>query len=394
MSAPTTPFYPFTHDDGLALIEAVKALGVGDYDFSDPKNIVAAIRSGNVDKVPNGTVFKRTHAVYGDIYFVVRARNQHKVFGEPNRPTVTIQALYLLSSGGGSSAATFQYDRPEAFYNVTEDIAANTICKFTTIEYGGWAAGTYNFTATAKISAGSKLCISGYQNTALTSLKVQVFANAKATSPSAEYSISSGAGSATKNLGTWGTDCNHPQRVSYGSNNEPESNFFQWLNSDAGTFADAWQPQTKFDMLGSGYASGAGFLAGFDAEFRGLLGLCAIPNITNGVFESPDSAYQVNHTISHKGYFFLPSRKEIYGSNENSYENAEVQFDYYKDFATADADKLMYAKGASSPTTYWLRTPYAGYAYPVRICYTGYGGALSFDIANLSYAAAPLAILA
>lgn len=394
MSAPTTPFYPFTHDDGLALIEAVKALGVGDYDFSDPKNIVAAIRSGNVDKVPNGTVFKRTHSVYGDIYFVVRARNQHKVFGEPNRPTVTIQALYLLSSGGGSSATTFQYDRPEAFYNVTEDIAANTICKFTTIEYGGWAAGTYNFTATAKIPAGSKLCISGYQNTALTSLKVQVFANAKATSPSAEYSISSGAGSATKNLGTWGTDCNHPQRVSYGSNNEPESNFFQWLNSDAGTFADAWQPQTKFDMLGSGYATGAGFLAGFDAEFRGLLGLCAIPNITNGVFESPDSAYQVNKTISHKGYFFLPSRKEIYGSNENSYENAEVQFDYYKDFATADADKLMYAKGASSPTTYWLRTPNAGDAYSVRVCYTGYGGALFYDLASYSIAAAPLAILA
>ena len=394
MSAPSTPFYPFTHDDGLALIEAVKTLGVGDYNFTDPKNIVAAIRSGNIDKVPNGTVFKRTHAVYGDIYFVTRAKNQHKVYGEPNRPTITIQALYLLSSAGGSTAATFQYDRPEAFYSVTEDIPANTVCKFTTIAYGGWLAGTWNFTATEKIDAGSKLCIDKYQDTALGSCKVRVFANAKATSHSAEYAISSGDGDATLNLGTWGTDCNHPQRVSYGSNNEPESNFFQWLNSDAADFPATWSPQTEWDMLGTGYAGMAGFLAGFDAEFRGLLGLCAIPNITNTVFESPDSAYQTSKTISHNGYFFLPSRKEIYGSNENSYESAETQFAYYRDFATENADKLMYAKGASSPTTYWLRTPFAGNARSVRICYTGYGGALSDNRAHNSAAVAPLAILA
>ena len=384
-----------TDATGQAIADAIRGLGARDYDFSDWKNIVAAIRSGNADKVPLGVVFKVTHSVFGDIWFTTRARNQHKVLGDNTRPTITIQPLYLLSlSGTPSTAKTFVYDRKEAFYDVTEDIAANTVCKFTTIEYGGWAAGTWNFTPTAKISAGSKLLISAYQDTALGSCSVQVFANAKATSASASYAISSGAGSATKNLGTWGTECNHPQRVSYGSNNEPESNFFQWLNSDATDFSAMWTPQTKFDMLDSGYAGMAGFLAGFPTDFLGALAVCAIPNITNGVFESPDSAYQVNKTISHAGRFFLPSRKEIYGSNENSYEAGETQFAYYRDIATENADKLMFAKGASSPTTYWLRTPYAGNAYDVRICHTGGGGALNFYGAIYANGAAPLAILA
>ena len=59
-----------------------------------------------------------------------------------------------------------------------------------------------------------------------------------------------------------------------------------------------------------------------------------------------------------------------------------------------DADKLMYAKNAAAPTTYWIRTPDAGGAFSVRICYVGSGGALYYNFAISSYGAAPLAILA
>lgn len=376
------------------LIQAVRAMS-GQYDTTSAASIVAAIRSGNIDKIPNGSVFKVPHAVYGDIYFATRAKNMHKVAGDPTRPTITIQPIYLLSSGGGSSAATFQYDRSEAFCKVAETIPAGTVCKFTTIAYGSWEAGTYNFTATDAIPAGSLLCISGYNNTALTSLEVNVYASAKATSTSARYSISSGDGDATVNLGTWGTDCNHPQRVSYGSNNEAQSNLFQFLNADTGSsYMDSvFIPKTDFDMMDASFTSKKGFLGGFSDEFRSYLGLCAIPNVTNTVFES--SPYTANGgKYTHNGYFFLPSRKEIYGSNETSGEADEVQFDYYKDIATENADKLMYAKGASSPTTYLLRTPYSGSAVLVRICYTGHGGALDSYYAVESYGAAPLAILA
>ena len=376
------------------LVKAVESLA-GNYDTTSAASIVAAIRNGDANKIPNGSIFKETHAVYGDIYFVTRAKNQHKVAGDENRPTITIQPLYLLSSNGGSSAATFQYDRPEAFAKVAEAIPANTVCKFTAISYGGWEAGTYHFTATSQIPVGSMLCINAYQNTALTSCKVVVYANEKATSASAQYDISSGDGDATVNLGTWGTECNHPQRISYGSNNEAQSNLFQFLNADTGnSYMDSvFTPKTMWDMMDTSFTSKKGFLGGFSDEFRSYLGLCAIPNITNTVFETNGyTADGKNYT--HNGYFFLPSRKEIYGSNETTYEDGETQFDYYRDLATTDADKLMYAKNATSPTSYWLRTPHAGNASTVRICYTGSGGALHNYIADYSYGVAPLAILA
>lgn len=375
------------------LVRAIEQLG-GNYDTTSAANIVAAIRSGNIDKIPNGSVFTEHHAVYGDIKFVTRAKNMHKVAGDSSRPTITIQPLYLLSANGGTSAAAFQYDRPEAFKKVAENIPAGTVCKFTTITYGRWLAGTYHFTATEAIAPGKMLCISGYQNTALDSLNVQVFDTPKATTASAIYAIASGDGDATVDLGTWGTDCNHPQRVSYGSNNEAQSNFFQFLNADTGTntMDTVFEQKTEFDMMSSSFTSLKGFLGGFSDEFRSCLGLCAIPNITNNVFES--SPYTVNTQYTHNGYFFLPSRKEVYGSNENANEDSEVQFEYYRDIATSDADKLMFAEKAASPTSYLLRTPYAGYAYHVRICYTGSGGALNYYLAIYSYGAAPLAILA
>lgn len=375
------------------LILAVEQLG-GQYNTTSAASIVAAIRSGNIDKIPNGSVFTEHHDVYGDIKFVTRAKNMHKVAGDSTRPTITIQPLYLLSANGGTSAATFQYDRQEAFTKVAEAIPAGSVCKFTTIAYGGWLAGDWHFTADAAIDAGKMLCISGYQNAALETLKVQVFDTPKATSPSAQYNIVSGDGDATVNLGTWGTDCNHPQRVSYGSNNEAQSNFFQFLNADTGnnTMDTVFEQKTEYDMMSSQFTSLKGFLGGFSDEFRSYLGLCAIPNIANTVFE--DSSYAVNTKYTHNGYFFLPSRKEIYGSNENANENDEVQFDYFRDIATSDADKLMFAEGAASPTTYWLRTPYAGHAFSVRICGTGYGGALIISGAYCSVGAAPLAILA
>ena len=371
------------------LIDAVKP-SMSDYDLSDYKDIAKCVRDGNGDKIPNGHVFSVTHAVYGDIDFVVRRKNVDKVVGEPNRPTLTIQSKYIISANAGSSASTFQYDRPEAFHSVETTIPANTVCKFSMDGYGGWVAGTYNFTATADIAASSKLCIDYYQDTALTSCKVNVYASAKATTTSAQYAISSGAGSATLDLGTWG---NNPQHVSYGSNNGAQSNIFQFLNGDSGeNYMDSiWNPQTPYDMMSTSYTSLKGFLGGFPSDFRDCLGLCEIHNITNNVFES--DGYTTNSQYTHQGYFWLPSRKEIYGTNENANEESETQFPYYQYVGTTNADKLGYAKGATSATTEWLRTPNAGVAYSVRIVHAGGGGALSNNGAYNSSGVRPLAII-
>lgn len=379
--------------------EIIRCLQImsGQYNPASAASIVNAIRSGNADKIPNGSVFKETHAVYGDIYFVTRAKNQHKVAGDNSRPTITIQPMYLLSDNGGTSAKTFQYDRPEAMFAALETaIPSGTVVKFTSTSYGGWAAGTWHFTASVDLPVGTMLCLNKYQDTALGSTSVVAYANPKATTALATMALSEGDGDATVNLGAWETDGNHPQRISYGSNNEAESNFFQWLNADSGAnYMDSvFQPKTKYDMMCTAFTSMKGFLGGFSEEFRSYLGLCTIPNITNTVFEAQDSAYTKNTAYYHNGYFFLPSRKEIYGDNENANEAGETQFDYYKDIGTTNADKLMYAQNAASPTSYWLRTPYAGYAHYVRICYTGNGGALNYSHAHNAIGAAPLAILA
>ena len=363
------------------------------FDMTLP-TIMANLRHNRIDKIPLGATFTVPHAVYGDITFAIRAKNMHKCADDETKPTLTIQPIYLLSNNGGASAATFQYDRPEAFVKVAEAIPAGTVCKFTTIAYGGWTAGTWHFTATADIPVGAKLCISGYQDHALDTLKVNVYASAKATSTLAQYAIASGDGDATVNLGTWGTECNHPQRVSYGSNNEAQSNIFQWLNADTGSanMDSVYEEKTEFDMMDTSFVSKKGFLGGFGAEFRSYLGLAKIPNITNTVFES--DPYIKNDSYFHQGYFFLPSRKEIYGTNENAHEDGETQFDFYKDIMTADADKLMCARGAVNPTSYWLRTPSAGSALYVRRCNTGSGGQLNASGADSAVAVAPLAILA
>ncbi|MBR1525592.1 MAG: hypothetical protein IJ640_02915 [Prevotella sp.] len=367
----------------------------GIYDLTDYKSITAAVRNGDGAKIPNGTTFTVPHSVYGNIDFVVRRKNVDKVYNDANRPTLTIQAKYLLSNNASSSVKTFVYDSREAFASIETAIEAGTVCKFTATAVGAWTAGVYNFTATETIPVGSKLKFDNhaYNTGALTTRKVQVFADAKSTTPLAQYAISSGEGDATLDLGTWGVELNHAHRNAYGSNNEEQSNLFQWLNA-SGLMSDVFVPKTKYDMLDSSYATLQGFLGGFPQDFLDCLGLCAVHNLTNDVYEAPDSANAKSTEYTHNAYFWLPSRKEIYGTNENTREDSESQFAYYSEIGTTNADKLMYAKGATSPYHYWLRTPNAGNAYYVRRCGTGSGGALGNNHAYGSYGVAPLAIIA
>lgn len=379
------------------IASGIERLSRSKYDFSTYTDVLKAIAAGDIDLIPQGQEFTVEHAVYTDITYVVMRKNVDAVADDPDAKTVLLMPKFLLSAKGSNSAATFQFDRPEAFHApLTEEIPAGTVCKFTTITYGGWVAGTYHFTATEAIPVGSMLCISGYQNTPLTSLNVVVYASQKATTASASYAIADGDGGATLDLGTWGTDCNHPQRVSYGSNNDAESGLLQFLNADTGeAFMDSvWVPKTQYDMMPTSFTSLKGFLGGLPEAFRNALKTCVVHNITNNVFEAQDSAYTVNSAITYNAKIFLPSRKEIYGSNENNNEASETQFPYYANIATTNADKLMYAKGETSPKSYWLRTPAAGSAYYVRVCHTGDGGALSYHSASNAYGVAPLAILA
>ena len=368
----------------------------GQYDTTDYRSIVSAVRRGDANKIPNGVTFTVPHNYYGDIDFVVRRKNVDKVAGEPDRSTITIQTKYLLSRNAGSTAATFQYDRGEALAYVDTAIPAGTVVKFSIgAKSGSWLAGDYHFTATNAIAAGKKLGISNvnYDNTNLEDLDIIVYTDSKGTATEATYAIEAGDGDATVNLGTTGTELNLPGRMRYGSNNAGEANVHQFLNA-IGTVSDSWDPLSKFDLMPPGYTSLAGFLGGFDEEFRSCLGLARVHDIANDIFEAPGSTATISTEYYHNAYFWLPSRKEIYGSNENAREASETQFEYFAELGTTNSDKLMYAKGATSPTSYWLRTPSAGYSHGVRYCNAGNGGGLNNYYAYFSYGLSPLAILA
>ena len=409
----------------------------GKADYSDYKNIVAAIRNGNINAVPNGQEFDVPHSVYGTITFITRAKNYFKVAGDPTRPNIAIMPKFLLSVNGGSSVANFQYDRQEAFQEAPIDYPAGTVFNFTCPGYGGWLAGTYHFTAPQAVPAGSKFCISDYQNVALLNCKVRIFDNAKSATATQTLDILEGEESGGVDLGTWGTNANHPHHVSYGSNNDAQSGLLQFLNG-SGLMSDNFFPSTKYDMMPTAFTSLQGFYGGFPEDFRECLALCRVHNVSNNVYEeaavaafSRSTAYAVgdyctyNHILwrcvaahaagnwnaahftevsaaagftksseyEYDAHFFLPSRKEIYGTNETSFEEAEEQFAYYAELGTTDQDKLMSARGGS-PATYWLRTPFASFANLVRLCTAPSGGALDNNIAIFSTGVAPLGILA
>ena len=372
--------------DGTNL--SVEARGIG-WDNATWQDVVLALELGLT--VPNGVEFTVHNEYYGDIDFIVRRSNVDKVSGSPTTPTTTVQCKYLLSDDNGNSAISLQYDRPEAFTAPLESaIAANSKVKFSlNVAYGSWTVGSYQFTPDVQLPVGTALCMSGYQNTALTALKVQAYTDRTCKTKIGEWAVSASDGTESVDLGDWQ---NHPQRVSHGSNNEAESNVFQMLNG-IGLMRDIWEPKTPYDLMTSNYnnATRYGFLGGFPEDFRQHLGLAVIDNITNNVFECPPM--EKNKAFQHTGYIWLPSRKEIYGSNENANEADETQFPYFEETGTTDADKLMYAKNAVNPKSYWLRTPYAGTANNVRICDTGHGGGLYSSGALGSVGLGPLAIL-
>ena len=380
----------------------------GTGDLTDYRAIIRAIRNGKIDRIPNGLEFVVPHAVYGNVHFVTMRKNVDKVLGDEERPTLTIKVKYALSDGGGATAATFVYDKPEAFAEAEIAYAADTRFRFE-IEttYSKWYAGKYIFVPPIAIQPGYRFCINGYADGELgTARKVTIYENATATTALATVDIIADDEGEAVGLGTFGKELNHAQRVSYGSNNGAESNIRQWLNGK-GLMSDIFVPQTKFDMMAPMYANMQGFLGGFPDDFIECLAPCKVHNVSNTVYEcttpaeaySSSKSYAVGDILTYEGwvwrcitahasgnwteshftkiakhygiekdseywqegdYFWLASRKEVYGSNETASEESDTQFPYYAEVATTNHDKLLFANGATSAVTDWEREHYYG----------------------------------
>lgn len=342
-------------------------------DLTTWEGIAKVVRAGLAPSLlPVGTQLTVNHSVYGERLFDVVAHDYLKNVHDPDAHTMTIMQHDLLPGT--------QFDVPEAFYYAETQLAAGTYNVILATAYGGWAAGTYQFTLTQAVPAGGQLRINGYESTAITSLKVQSFANR--TTNTATESVVITAGSGGTNLGTFGEGAiNDIHRVSYGSNNYKESATRQFLNSSAAA-GSVWTPQTKFDRPPSWVTTLAGYKAGLDQDFLATVCKVVLPCAANNTYESPDSTVTKNTKYTLNDEFYLASRKEVFGSSDDVADDTVV-LPFY-DGATA-ADRIKYRDGSAA--SWWLRTPGAWLAFLVRRAHTD--GTLHYHGAHGAFGLAP-----
>ena len=341
---------------GREIVDALKLIAVAQGaapEFTSWKQIQTAVAMGYGPRYfPVGSQLAVNHSVYGTRLFDVVAHDYLKSVHDENAHTMTIQQHDLLPGT--------QFDAPEAFYYAEAELPAGTYNVILATAYGGWAEGTYQFTLTQAVPAGGQLRINGYESAAITSLKVQSFANR--TTNTATESVAITAGSGGTNLGTFGEGAiNSIQRVSYGSNNYKESAMRQFLNSSAAA-GSVWTPQTKFDRPPSWLTSLAGYKAGLDQDFLAVVGKVVLPCSANNTYEAPDSSIIKGAKYTLNDEFYLASAREIFNTNWDVADDSKV-FPFYE--GAGNADRIKYRDGSAAH--WWLRTPYSGNANGVRL---------------------------
>lgn len=324
----------------------------GGGDFTGWDGMQRAVRAGLApSEFPVGSQFTLTHTVFGTRVCEVLAHDYLKSAHDANAHTMTCRIKSLLPA--------IQFDSLEAFFFADEAIPAGTY-HFTISEtYSSWAAGTYQFTLANQLPKGGQLCINGDASAAMTSRKVTAYASRTATTASETCDITSG--SSGTDLGAFGNGLNHPQRVSYGSNNYKESAIRQHLNSSAAA-GSVWSPQTKFDRPPAWAATLAGFVAGLPAEFLAAVGEVNLPCTANNTYESTDSSVTKNTAYTLHDKFYLLSQNEVFGSKPITADQSAL-LTYF--VGATNADRIGYLADGSAARQ-WLRTPNPDYAYGVR----------------------------
>lgn len=347
-----------------------------DIDLSTWAGIQKAVRVGVApDLLPVGTQLVVSHSVYGEKLYDVVAHNYLKSAHDENAHTMTLMSHDNL--------AQVQFDAPEAFY-CPDDYVTSGDYNFTIpTTYSSWVAGTYKFTLGSDHPGGARFCLSGSANTAITSLKVNVFDDPNSTTPTESVAITGGSDYDGTNLGTFGVELNHVHRVSDGSNNYRESAIRQFLNSSS-TAGNVWKPQTKFDRPPSWKDTLAGFAGGFDDEFLSVVGEVVVPCAANNTYELPTSTTVkgAKYTVTDK--FYLASQREIFGTASDVVDDGSTQFPYYE--GAMNPDRIKYRDGAAA--VWWSRSANAWYSNNVRTVHSD--GSLFSGEVRVSFGFAPV----
>ena len=352
-------------NENLAKIANALAASI---DLSTWAGIQKAVRVGVApDLIPVGTQLKVSHSVYGDMLYDVVAHNHFKSAHDKNAHTMTLMCHDAI--------ITTQFDSPEAFYYADAELPAGTYNFTLATAHSSWAAGTYQFTLQKNLPMGGQLCINNNADVQLTSRQVVAFASRTSSEVTESAAITSGSGGTS--LGTFGVELNHPQRITYGSNNYKESAIRQFLNK-SGAAGSIWTPQTKFDRPPTWQTSLAGFVGGLGEDFLSVIGEVIVPCATNNTYESPDSTTVKGgkYTVSDK--FYLASQREIFGTSSDSVEDDSNLFPYYE--SATNTDRSKYRNGVG--VRWWTRSPFSQRAYYNRSVYLD-GSLYNYNVGDI-----------
>jgi len=231
-----------------------------------------------------------------------------------------------------------------------------------TVSQRPWFAGdvgkTISFTLTQAIPAGGQLVLNNAYNVSMIGATISSFASPTATTATETVKMAEGSGGtdlgSLTNAGTPASNINSIQRALLGSNNWRESAQRQMMNSDKPA-GQVWTPQTIFDRPPAWVNNTAGFINGLDEDFVSVVTPTTYTTVNNIVSDGGGE-----YTLTDK--FYLPSRTEIFGTNELANYPEGTQYAYY--VGATDADRIKYRTG--SARSWRLRTPYSLDAYHMR----------------------------
>ena len=252
------------------------------------------------------------------------------------------------------------YDAKEAIFAFPDGLAAGEYHFY--IAQHSWVATdvgkTLNFTLTQAIPEGGQLVLNGAYNATLVGTTISSFAGGSSATAIETVTMTEGDSGtdlgSIDNAGSAANNSNSLQKALLGSNTWKESTQRQWLNSDKAA-GSVWTPQTAFDRPPAWATNTAGFLNGMEPEFLSVVAPTTYVTCRNTVSDGGGS-----DTLTDK--FFLPSRTEIFGTDEVSGISEGTLYQYYTN--ATDADRIKYRANVAK---YWrLRTPNAVNSCSVR----------------------------
>lgn len=284
-------------------------------------------------------------------------------------PTMRVQWHYATPFG-------VQFNNYQAFYVATEELPAGTYNIEIGTTWGGngycVAGKKYQFTLTKPVPAGGQLAgFRGAPDQAPSTWKVYSYNSKTAVDAIEIVSVTEGSSGTKLGVLKAGGDgkLNCLQRAAYGYNRWSQSALRQWLNSDKGV-GEWWTPQNDYDRCPDQLATKAGFLTGFEEDFREVLRPTKVVTALNTTTDST-SSNEVEPLETTYDKIYLPALEQMFIKPELA---GEGEFwDYWKR-ASQRAEKMEWWKtypqirtfaieNHTSPQGVRLRSAYRGHSY-------------------------------